>query len=150
MEPKGSLPWSQRLETGPSPELMDLRLDPILNWWTWDWTQSWTDGLETGPSPERMDLRLDPVLKLWTWDWTQSWTDGLQDTSSQLGEILGSNCDGYEGDSLLGYCAVKSRRSWPTFQIRLDDGGSKHLWNVGQLLRDYTAQYPRRLSPSSA
>jgi hypothetical protein len=27
-----------------------------------------------------------------------------------------------------------------------DDGGSKHLWNVGQFLRDYTAQHPRRLS----
>jgi hypothetical protein len=26
------------------------------------------------------------------------------------------------------------------------DGGSKHLWNVGELLRDYTAQYSRRLS----
>jgi hypothetical protein len=27
-----------------------------------------------------------------------------------------------------------------------DDGCSKHLWNVRQLQRDYTAQYPRRLS----
>jgi hypothetical protein len=25
------------------------------------------------------------------------------------------------------------------------NGGSKHLWNVGQLLRDYTAQHPRRV-----
>jgi hypothetical protein len=25
-----------------------------------------------------------------------------------------------------------------------DDGGSKHLWNVGKLLPDYTAQQPRR------
>jgi hypothetical protein len=31
---------------------------------------------------------------------------------------------------------------------RPDEGGSKHLWNVGQLLPDYTAQYPRRLLPS--
>jgi hypothetical protein len=31
---------------------------------------------------------------------------------------------------------------------RPDDAGSKHLWNVCQLLRDYTAQYPRRLSSS--
>jgi hypothetical protein len=23
-----------------------------------------------------------------------------------------------------------------------DDGGSKHLWNIGQYLRGYTAQYP--------
>jgi hypothetical protein len=29
-----------------------------------------------------------------------------------------------------------------------DDGGSKHLWNVGKLLPDYTAQQPRR-QPSS-
>jgi hypothetical protein len=27
-----------------------------------------------------------------------------------------------------------------------DDGGSHHLWNVGQFLRDYTAQDPRRQS----
>jgi hypothetical protein len=29
-----------------------------------------------------------------------------------------------------------------------DDGGSKHLWNVGKLLPDHTAHYPRR-QPSS-
>jgi hypothetical protein len=29
-----------------------------------------------------------------------------------------------------------------------DDGGSKHLWNVGKLQTDYTAQHPRR-QPSS-
>jgi hypothetical protein len=29
-----------------------------------------------------------------------------------------------------------------------DDEGSKHFWNVGQLLRDYTTPYPRRLSSS--
>jgi hypothetical protein len=29
------------------------------------------------------------------------------------------------------------------------DGGSKHLWNVGKLLPDYTAQHPRRQSSSS-
>jgi hypothetical protein len=27
-----------------------------------------------------------------------------------------------------------------------DDGGSKHLWNVSQLLQDYTAQHPRTQS----
>jgi hypothetical protein len=31
---------------------------------------------------------------------------------------------------------------------RSDDGGSTHLWNVGQFLPDYTAQHPRR-RPSS-
>jgi hypothetical protein len=31
---------------------------------------------------------------------------------------------------------------------RSDDGGSKHLWNVGKLLIDYTAQKPRRQSSS--
>jgi hypothetical protein len=29
-----------------------------------------------------------------------------------------------------------------------DDGGSKHLLNVSQFLRDYTAQHPRRQSSS--
>jgi hypothetical protein len=29
-----------------------------------------------------------------------------------------------------------------------DDAGSKHLWNVGKLLPDYTAQQPRRQSSS--
>jgi hypothetical protein len=33
------------------------------------------------------------------------------------------------------------------FQIRADDSGGKHLWNLG-LLRDYTAVYPRNLSSS--
>jgi hypothetical protein len=35
------------------------------------------------------------------------------------------------------------------FRDAPDDGGSKHLWNVSQFLRGYTAQYPRRLSLSS-
>jgi hypothetical protein len=32
---------------------------------------------------------------------------------------------------------------------RSDDGNSKHLSNVGKLLPDYTAQHPRRKSPSN-
>jgi len=28
---------------------------------------------------------------------------------------------------------------------RSDDGGSTHLWNVGQHLLDYTVVHPRRL-----
>jgi hypothetical protein len=32
-----------------------------------------------------------------------------------------------------------------TFKYRPDDGGSKHLWNVGQLLRYYTAPYPQKV-----
>jgi hypothetical protein len=31
---------------------------------------------------------------------------------------------------------------------RPDYGDSMHLWNVGKLLPDYTALYPRRQSPS--
>jgi hypothetical protein len=31
---------------------------------------------------------------------------------------------------------------------RPDDGGSKHIWSVGKLLPDYTAQHPRRQSSS--
>jgi hypothetical protein len=31
---------------------------------------------------------------------------------------------------------------------RTDDGGRKHLWNVGKLLQDYTAQQPKRQSSS--
>jgi hypothetical protein len=41
----------------------------------------------------------------------------------------------------------------PVFRTRLayrtEDGGNKHLWKVGQFLRDYTAQHPRRRSSSS-
>jgi hypothetical protein len=33
---------------------------------------------------------------------------------------------------------------------RPDDGGSKHLRNVGKLLPDYTAQQPRRQSSSDS
>jgi hypothetical protein len=28
---------------------------------------------------------------------------------------------------------------------RCDNGGSKHLWNVGLLQRDYTTLYPRKI-----
>jgi hypothetical protein len=40
-----------------------------------------------------------------------------------------------------------SKWKWQPSEILswADDGGSMHLWNIG-LLRDYTAQYPRRLS----
>jgi hypothetical protein len=48
-----------------------------------------------------------------------------------------------EDDCLLGCCVVYSGRNWRTFQrcllppsVRLDDGGSKHLLNAGQLVPD--------------
>jgi hypothetical protein len=41
-------------------------------------------------------------------------------------------------DSVVGYSAVYCLHC-------PDDGGSTHLWNVGLLLRDYTAPYPRSL-----
>jgi hypothetical protein len=47
----------------------------------------------------------------------------------------------YEDGCLPGCCAVMSTH-------RHDEGGSKYLWNVGELLPDYTAQQPRR-QPSS-
>jgi hypothetical protein len=31
------------------------------------------------------------------------------------------------------------------FKIRPDDGGSKHLWNVGQALQIYKTQYSKKL-----
>jgi hypothetical protein len=52
-----------------------------------------------------------------------------------ISEIWGSHGGEYEdGCLLVDECP--------------DDGGSKHLWNVGKLLPDYTAQQPRR-QPSS-
>jgi hypothetical protein len=49
---------------------------------------------------------------------------------------------------------LKSRRKekeciwrwYPSGTLRPYDGGNKHLRNVGQLLRDYTAPYSRKLS----
>jgi hypothetical protein len=58
-------------------------------------------------------------------------------------EVSGSHGGEYEDDCLLSCCAVYSSRSLPTFH-RPDDGSSKHLWNVGKLLPDYTALQPRR------
>jgi hypothetical protein len=58
-------------------------------------------------------------------------------------------------DILVEYCAVQHAwgnvLTWSNLPLTYrppyrPDGGRKHLWNVGQLLRDYTAQYPRRLS----
>jgi hypothetical protein len=53
---------------------------------------------------------------------------------------------------------LQYRINWPMFQgcllsstsLRSHDGSSKHLWNFGQLTRDKAAQYPRRLTSSSA
>jgi hypothetical protein len=59
----------------------------------------------------------------------QNWKNVLQ--------VSGSRGVEYEDGCLLGL---------PTFL--LDDGAKKHLWNVGKLLPDYTAQQPRR-QPSS-
>jgi hypothetical protein len=63
--------------------------------------------------------------------------------------------------SLLEYCDMSSRRSWSMFQECVlsplcsswthhchDDGGRKHHWNIGQIIRDRTAHYPRKLSSS--
>jgi hypothetical protein len=60
--------------------------------------------------------------RIWRMGWKQvSWTSetGVQD------EISGSHFGEYEDDCLLG--------------DRPGDGGSKHLWNVGKFLPDYTA-----------
>jgi hypothetical protein len=50
------------------------------------------------------------------------------------------------------YCLVESDRrfigAYCLHYHRPDDGSSKHLWNVGQFLWDYTAQHPRRQSSS--
>jgi hypothetical protein len=62
-------------------------------------------------------------------------------------------------DCLLGCCAVKYGRCFPTFQKcvlpplsgrchRPDDGGSKHHCYVGKPRPNHTAQHPRRRSSS--
>jgi hypothetical protein len=43
---------------------------------------------------------------------------------------------------LLGRCAVQFGKRGP------DDGGDKHVWNVGQYIPNYTVQRPIR-QPSS-
>jgi hypothetical protein len=58
-----------------------------------------------------------------------------------------------EDDFLLGCCAVYSGSEVLTACYtahRPDDGGSKHLGNVGQFLPDCTAQHARRQSSSCA
>jgi hypothetical protein len=63
-----------------------------------------------------------------------------------FGGISGSDGGEYEDDCLLGCLVVQSGRNWPRF---ISNGGSKHLWNVGQFLPDYMAQHFRRQSSSS-
>jgi hypothetical protein len=65
-----------------------------------------------------------------------------------------SHCDEYEDDHLLGCCVVYSGTYWPRFERACcfhyhspDDGGSQHLWNIGQYPPDYTKQHPRRQPP---
>jgi hypothetical protein len=62
--------------------------------------------------------------------------------------ILLSNVSfSYEDDCLLGYCAIQCGRKWPFPRCLLPPlSGSKHLWNVGQFLPDFTVHYPRRQS----
>jgi hypothetical protein len=53
--------------------------------------------------------------------------------------------------SLWGFGFSRRREWWwlsPGMFLHPQDGGSKHLWNVGQFLPDYTAQHPRRQSSS--
>jgi hypothetical protein len=55
-------------------------------------------------------------------------------------------------DLLAGHNAVEVKyyfgNLYPNvvFCTKPSDGGSKHLWNIGKLLPDYTVQYPRRHS----
>jgi hypothetical protein len=57
-----------------------------------------------------------------------------------------------EDDCLLEYCIMQSCRNWHFTGAYCphcpDDGGSKHLWNISQFLRDYLLQHPRRWSTS--
>jgi hypothetical protein len=50
-----------------------------------------------------------------------------------------------DDDSLLGYCTVYSDRNIPRCLLSQSSADSKHLWNVGLLLQDYTVQDTRRL-----
>jgi hypothetical protein len=47
----------------------------------------------------------------------------------------------------MGYCPV-AVSIITAMTYHPDDGGSKHLWNVGKFMPHYTAQYHRRQSPS--
>jgi hypothetical protein len=54
---------------------------------------------------------------------------------------------------MLMAATMKTTFFWDVVQYNLaetdrrpDYGDSKHLWNVGQFVPDYTAQYPRRQS----
>jgi hypothetical protein len=70
-------------------------------------------------------------------------------------EIPFSHGGEYEGDRFLGYSAMLSRWSRPTFQrCKLPssgrhDKGTTYIWNVGLLQRDYMALYPIKLSSST-
>jgi hypothetical protein len=49
---------------------------------------------------------------------------------------------------LLRFLRWRERRSLSSGTLTPDDGGSDHFRNVGQFLRDYTAQYPTTQSSS--
>jgi hypothetical protein len=72
-----------------------------------------------------------------------------------LCEISGAHGGKSEDDKSFGIFSRVVRRNWPRFQMwlqtqsgrdRLDDGGSKNLWNLGQILQNCTAQHLRRLT----
>jgi hypothetical protein len=74
-------------------------------------------------------------------------------------ESWGSHGGEYKVYSLLGNCVAECRKIRLTVERcllppclgklgRLDDGGRMHFWKLCLLIREYTAQCPRRLSSS--
>jgi hypothetical protein len=81
-------------------------------------THQYTRNLYHGKS----SVNVKPYTSVWT-----AWNFAFTDTTQLL-----------EDGSFVGYCSVQSSKVCRRF------GGSKHLWNDGKLLPDYTAQQPSR------
>jgi hypothetical protein len=81
---------------------------------------------------------------MFTWTWKWLWV-GFQILTAANMET--SFCD-------IALCGLVEadrsfRGAYCLHHQDTNDGGSKHLWNVGLLLRDYIAQYPTGLSSST-
>jgi hypothetical protein len=82
--------------------------------------------------------------------WAETWSYGSQKQNHpKLYEVDGVRSEVLTAASMkMAVLLIVVPCNTVVWATSPDDGGSKHLWNVGKILPDYTTQKPRR-RPSS-
>jgi hypothetical protein len=103
----------------------------------------WAQGLQADRTTRVSNsIRRTETVKRSARHWRRSWN-----WHRHTEPLVHGHTDWEEDDFLLGRCAVYCAKSFPTFQrclLRLtdspDDGGSKDLWNIGEIPDNTTQQ----------